>query len=116
MWDAEAGIGIVLIALADLATEAEVAGGIVWVERNVLRGVKEVSAVPRCGEITVIFVEAEQCVGRWLLVRRRLRRVLRQDRLAWIDWWRQQGRWCTVRHRRGHVQQQTAKDNRLTTL
>src|SRR5262249_59755103 len=88
MWDAEAGMCIVLVALADLATEAEVAGGIVCVERDVLQGVKEVSTVPRLGEVTVICVEAEQCVGWRFLVWRRLRRVLRQDRLAWINrWW-----------------------------
>jgi len=58
--DAEAGVGIVLVALAELAPEAEVARGIVGVEREVLQRVKEVSAIVRVSEVTIVFVEAEQ--------------------------------------------------------
>src|SRR4029453_18936157 len=87
--DAEAGVGIVLVSLTDLTTEAEVARGIVWVERDVLQGVKEVRTGPRGGEVAVIFIKTEQSVRWWLRVRRRLGCVLREDRLAPSDRCRQ---------------------------
>jgi hypothetical protein len=62
--DAEAGVGEVLEPLTEFASEAQVGLRIVGVERNVLDGVERIGPIPRVREVRVVFVEAQQRIGR----------------------------------------------------